>query len=266
MSFDETKFEPTLLENKDYQYIRLSIDSLSDTDKDFIRNNLLEISSGRDSELNLVSEATELVEYLAGLDINKRNGAIAEFLLICILREKGFSQEYCFKNLEENSAKKGFDGLVIKENQFWLVESKSSQINHGNSHRNTIYRAYSGLKKQLSGANKKINNPWRNAYNHARSAMSNKGLQKILASLSNSYTEKNFSTIDEHNVVIGSTVIPDNMTNNRVIATISDIDSSIESIDNYIKNHKSKNELVVIINLQTIEIVLNFFKEIADGR
>ncbi|HFU3969340.1 TPA: hypothetical protein ACGO20_000838 [Streptococcus suis] len=266
MSFDETMFESSLLENKDYQYILLSIDSLSDTDKDFIRNNLLEISSGRDSELNLVSEATELVEYLARLDINKRNGAISEFLLICILREKGFSQEYCFKNLEENSAKKGFDGLVIKENQFWLVESKSSQINHGNSHRNTIYRAYSGLKKQLSGANKKINNPWRNAYNHARSAMSNKGLQRILASLSNSYTEKNFSTINEHNVVIGSTVIPDNMTNNRVITTISDIDSSIKSIDNYIKNHESKDELIVIINLQTIDIVVNFFKEIADGK
>ncbi|HFI0385846.1 hypothetical protein HO415_02605 [Streptococcus suis] len=266
MSFDETKFESTLLENKNYQYLRLNIDSLSDTDKDFIRGNLLEISSGRESELSLISEAIELVDYLARLDINKRNGAIAEFLLICILREKGFSQEYCFKNLEENSAKKGFDGLVVKDEQFWLVESKSSQINHGNSHRNTVYRAYSGLEKQLSGTNKKINNPWRNAYNHARSAMSNRGLRRILASLSDSYTKKNFLTIDKQNVVIGSTIIPDNKTNSKTNATIYDIDSSIKSIDNYIKNHKSKDELVVIINLQTIDVVFNFFKEIADGK
>lgn len=40
MSFDETKFESTLLENKDYQYIRLSIDSLSDTDVDLLRETI----------------------------------------------------------------------------------------------------------------------------------------------------------------------------------------------------------------------------------
>lgn len=266
MSINEIEFERTLLENVNYRYLRLNIESLSDADKNFIRRNLLEISSGRDSDLNLKSEAIELVEYISRLDVNKRNGAIAEFLLICILREKGFSQEYCFKNLEENSAKKGFDGLVFKENQFWVVESKSSQINHGNSHRNTIYRAYSGLEKQLRGANKKINNPWRNAYNHARNAMSNRGLKKILADLSSNYTQKNFSTIDKHNVVLGSMIIPNNKTNNQVISTISDIDSSIKNIDNYIKNHKSKEELIVIINLQTIEIVVNFFKEIANGK
>lgn len=83
----------------------------------FVKQFIRDKASCRDSELNLVSEATELVEYLARLDINKRNGAISEFLLICILLwKKVFSQEYCFKNLEENSAKKGFDGLVIKEN------------------------------------------------------------------------------------------------------------------------------------------------------
>ncbi len=150
------EFEESQLEDKNCHYLRLNIETLSDNDKEFITKNLLEISSGRDSDLSTKSEAIELVDYLSRLDINKRNGAVAEFLLICILREKGFSQEYCFKNLEENSAKKGFDGLVFKNNQFWLVESKSTQINHMNSHRNTIYRAYTGLEKQLSGANKKI--------------------------------------------------------------------------------------------------------------
>ncbi|MCD0152650.1 hypothetical protein HK327_08155, partial [Streptococcus agalactiae] len=93
MAINEVEFERTLLKNKNYQYLRLNIDSLSDSDKDFIRNNLLEINSGRDSDLDLKSETIELVNYLSRLDINKRNGAIAEFLLICILREKGFSQE-----------------------------------------------------------------------------------------------------------------------------------------------------------------------------
>lgn len=71
------------------------------------------------------------------------------------MRTKGFSQEYCFRNLEENSAKKGFDGLVLEGEKFWLLESKSSQIGHNNSHRNTVYRAYKGLEKQLSGENEK---------------------------------------------------------------------------------------------------------------
>lgn len=265
MAINEVEFERTLLKNKNYQYLRLNIDSLSDSDKDFIRNNLLEINSGRDSDLDLKSETIELVNYLSRLDINKRNGAIAEFLLICILREKGFSQEYCFKNLEENSAKKGFDGLVCKDEQFWLVESKSTQINHGNSHRNTVYRAYNGLKKQLSGANIKINNPWRNAWNHMKIAGSTEDLQKSIANLSTNYSQKKYSTIENHKIVIGSTVIPDSKTKNKSIANISDIDNSIKSIDSYIKNHQSEDELVVAINLKTIEVVIDFFKEIANG-
>lgn len=64
MAINEVEFERTLLKNKNYQYLRLNIDSLSDSDKDFIRNNLLEINSGRDSDLDLKSETIELVNYL----------------------------------------------------------------------------------------------------------------------------------------------------------------------------------------------------------
>ncbi|HGA2363940.1 hypothetical protein QN328_02050 [Streptococcus agalactiae] len=60
-------------------------------------------------------------------------------------------------------------------------------------------------------------------------------------------------------------MIPDSKTKNKSIANISDIDNSIKSIDSYIKNHQSEDELVVAINLKTIEVVIDFFKEIANG-
>ena len=169
MSISDIEFEHS---EKHYRYLRLAIEQLSETDKTFIKENLLTIISGRESSLSLKEEARELLNYLGRIDINKRNGAIAELVVICLLRTKGFSQEYCFRNLEENSAKKGFDGLVLEGEKFWLLESKSSQIGHNNSHRNTVYRAYKGLEKQLSGENEKINNPWRNAYNHTKIAQS----------------------------------------------------------------------------------------------
>lgn len=176
------------------------------------------------------------------------------------MRTKGFSQEYCFRNLEENSAKKGFDGLVLEGERFWLLESKSSQIGHNNSHRNTVYRAYNGLKKQLSGENEKINNPWRNAYNHTKIAQSPHSLVQKVAELSTDYTNGNYFKIEDNNVIIGSTIIPDKRGNHH----INEINFEISTLNNFIKNHQSKDEIIIAINLQTIEIFLEYLEEIID--
>lgn len=262
MSLSDTEFENSLLESKKYRYLRIDIQELSQEDKVFIRNNLLEIISGSDGYLSFEAEIKELLAYLNRIDINKRNGAVAELVVICLLKIKGFSQEYCYKNLEENSAKKGFDGLVTKDSEVWIIESKSSQIGHNNSHRNTIHRAYNGLKKQLSGENTKINNPWRNAYNHAKVAQSSDTLLRKIAKLSADYTDKKYLKIEDNNIIIGSTVIPDNKTDSQSFHSISEIDSNIQTLDCYIKKHESKDEVVIVINLQTIQIFMDFLEEI----
>lgn len=257
MSISDIEFERS---EKHYRYLRLAIEQLSETDKTFIKENLLTIISGRESSLSLKEEARELLNYLGRIDINKRNGAIAELVVICLLRTKGFSQEYCFRNLEENSAKKGVDGLVLEGEKFWLLESKSSQIGHNNSHRNTIYRAYKGLEKQLSGENEKINNPWRNAYNHTKIAQSPHSLVKRVAELSTNYTNGDYFKIEDNNVIIGSTIIPDKRGNHH----INEINFEVSTLNNFIKNHKSKDEIIIAINLQTIEIFLEYLEEIID--
>ena len=164
------------------------------------------------------------------------------------------------KTFEENSAKKGFDGLVLEGEKFWLLESKSSQIGHNNSHRNTVYRAYKGLEKQLSGENEKINNPWRNAYNHTKIAQSPNSLVKRVAELSTNYTNGDYFKIEDNNVIIGSTIIPDKRGNHH----INEINFEVSTLNNFIKNHKSKDEIIIAINLQTIEIFLEYLEEIID--
>ena len=52
-------------------------------------------------------------------------------------------QEFLFFNLEENSIKKGFDGLFSKDSETFLVESKSGTIlTKGISHRTKLKTAY----------------------------------------------------------------------------------------------------------------------------
>ncbi|MGI1767305.1 hypothetical protein [Streptococcus uberis] len=266
MIIKNSTFEPSSIEKSNYRYIRLSIESLSVEDKDFIKNNLIEISSGRDSDFTLETEAKEIVKYIERLDIRKKIGAIAEFILIIVLRSNGFSQEFCYRNLEENSAKKGFDGLYSIGQDLWLVESKASAIGHNNTHRNTINRAYSSIEKQLNGSKEKSNNPWRNAHNHAKAAQTSRTIIKKIAKLSEDYTNEKFSSVEQNNIILGSIVIPYNINNNDNPPLISDIDIEINSLDKYISNHKSKNEIIIVVNLKTIYVIIDYIKDLAYGK
>lgn len=153
-------------------------------------------------------------------------GAISEFMIHLFLNKINFKQEFTFKNLEEGSIKKGFDGYYSLDNNSWILESKSGSINtKGNSHNSKIKEAYSGLDKMLKGNT--ANNPWENAYNHSKVVNSDESISKKLNQLDINYTNGKFEDIKNHNIIPASTIIYDDKWNDRNNDFIEEITNAI---------------------------------------
>lgn len=93
-------------------------------------------------------------------------GAVAEFFVHLLLNHRGYRQNFLYQNLEERSAKKGFDGVYSIGDELWLMESKSGCFNGNQTHYEKVTEATNDLKNKVSGQGG-ANNPWKNAYNHA---------------------------------------------------------------------------------------------------
>ncbi|MCT3086237.1 hypothetical protein EFN80_00150 [Lactococcus lactis] len=244
------------LQKKNKEIIISNVESLSKEEKDYMIENLVAISQGRGSFYSHKTIAKKIHNFMKKQDVKTYNGATAEFFLACILRKAGFSQECCYRNLEENSIKKGFDGLFLKDNQYWLTESKSSAaVNiHNNCHNHTVSLAFRGLKAQISGSTN--NDPWENAVSHAKSAQSEDSLIKKLVKLSENYTEGEYETIGDQNIIIGSTIFS---------SPISNINYDEKTLGPLIENHEVSNEVLVAINLDNNEMFVDFISEVANG-
>ena len=132
-------------------------------------------------------------------------GSIAEFIIHLYLNDIGFKQEFLFQNLEENSIKKGFDGLYTLKNEMWLFESKSGSSNTVNiSHNSLINISYKDLFNKVS--KKTSNNPWKNALNHAKIAGTTDDILKDIKKLSNEYILKKYQNIKDFNIIPSSTI------------------------------------------------------------
>lgn len=256
MVFKSSEIINSSIDKDKIKFIVLDFKALSETDKQYIISNFSEMVDGKDTYKNKVHNAKYVLKVLSSKDKKQKYGAIAEFVLICILRHNEFAQAHCFTNLEDRGAKKGFDGLYTdKDDIHWIAESKASYEvkSHNNNHKTTIDRGYTGLKKQLSGA--EASNVWQNAYQHARSFGAGPSLIRKLATLSEKYVDGNYSLIEDNSIILGSSVFVDD---------ISIVERDIKSIEQYIANHKAKNELLVIITAKTIDMILDVFKEIAN--
>lgn len=241
--------------NETKKNIIVDIEKLSSRDIEYIKNNIIQISDGRKSLYDTKDIALYIQDVLRTKSEEQRHGAIAEFILTCILRNKEFSQEHCFINLEDRGAKKGFDGLFYYDNDYWITESKAAfkQTAHNNKHKTTIDRAYKSLSEQLAG--KVTSNAWQNAYQHTRISGSKKSLTKKMWELSKDYVNNEYSLIEENSVVLGSSIINED---------INSIENNSVAIEEYIKEHRAKNELVVIITMKSIDMVLEIIEELAN--
>jgi hypothetical protein len=195
--------------NKNVNLHIFELKDITDEIKCFIDSRIVNITNGsRKRPLNIVKKKLEKF-----LDSKKGSttemGAIAEFFIHLYLSTQGYKQECLFFNLEENSIKKGFDGYYTKDNEAWIMESKSGGSTK--THKAKVKEAYDDLDKRLKGIKKPsetINNLWENAYNHAshKDVNTKQSIVKKIEKFSDDFELGNFKDIKDFNIIPSATI------------------------------------------------------------
>jgi len=205
MSFKIDIFSSDIKETSDGNFIHfVNIQDIDVKLQTLIEENITSIWDGDfGNPIDVVK--SEIFNFLTTKSDDIKKGAIAEFITHLYLKVCGFNQECLFKNLEEGSIKKGFDGYYSFSNEEWIMESKSGSIDtNGISHKKKIKEAYDDLKNKIDG--KGTNNPWSNAYNHAIVAGTSMDILKNIKTLSINYVRKTFPDISTLNIIPASTI------------------------------------------------------------
>ncbi|CAM0602072.1 hypothetical protein N0P26_002065 [Acinetobacter baumannii] len=194
---------------------------LKDYDVELLRNideKIIQICEG-DSESPLDLVKKRLKDFLSSKDLRTKQGAIAEFFIHLYLNNNNYKPEFIFYNLEETSIKKGFDGFYSKENETYIVESKSGSCTSKKiSHSVKINEAYQDIVDNLSGKSKKgKNNPWKNAYYHANliDVGSAKSIRSKIAELRENFDRGIFCDVKDFNIIPCSTIFLDDIWTNQ---------------------------------------------------
>jgi hypothetical protein len=193
----------------------LNFSELSDELTSLLDENLVSICEGEFSTSSLENVKRRIAELFAnkkskipGEYSNWEMGAVAELFIHLYIKTIGLRQECMYFNLEDKSAKKGFDGYYSEDSVHWIMESKSGAIRtKGNSHGTKLKEALSDLKEKFTGEGSQ-NNPWREAYNHASQidVGSPESIRKYIKSLATEYTNGVFHEPSEFNVIPCSTL------------------------------------------------------------
>jgi hypothetical protein len=191
--------------NKDCQILVVDIKDFDQELKDLVDKYFFPICE-TDDDMELKYIKKRLSDFLKSKkDSTTETGAIAEFFIHLILNHCGFTQEFIFFNLEERSIKKGFDGYYSFNEDQWIMESKSGDITSKKiSHNSKINEAYKDLSDKLSG--KVENNPWQNAYSHAKFVDSSDSVVNKIKKLKNDYLKNTFYSIDKFNIIPCSSI------------------------------------------------------------
>jgi len=179
------------------------------------------------------------------------HGIIAEFFLHILLRRLGFTQQCLFKNLEEDSLKKAFDGFYKDSDDFWIVESKSA-YKPPCTHREKVREALYDINDKLSDPEN--NNPWDNAVNHMKVLSNGKkdeSLIKRVKKLSFDYSANITHSIAEFNVIPASTLFITNFQNEDEITS---------ELKETISKKKIKNIVVICIDNSLYKSFKDYFE------
>lgn len=232
----------------------LNIENISDEFKTLIDDNLVSIYKGtRDIDLKLTK--VKMFNFLDSKHHNTKMGAIAEFFIHLYLGTNNFKQECLMDNLEEGSIKKGFDGYYSKEDDEWLMESKSGSISTANiSHGKKITEAYNGLKSLLSGGS--TNNPWDNAYNHAshRDVGARDSIVKNIQTLSDEFDSGVFYEIKNFNIVPSATIFYNG-------SMSIDTNEIIEKLKPLVNTFEFKKIEVICISKKSLDLFIDYLND-----
>ena len=239
----------------------LSINIYSKRLKDYIDSNIHQIWNG-DNEVIESSEDINITKTELQNLINKKTdeqkiGIVSEFICHLYLRANKYEQHFLFRNLEEKGMKKGFDGLYLLEDDFFIYESKSSlETTLDATHNGNIGESYHDLRKKIEGINS-TNDPWRNAYNHAshRSIDFNDNISKTLKKLSKEYVQKKFSKVDNYNLIPSSTLYL------GARYTPIDKDDLKNKIESLVGGYKFNKLNVLCINKNSVQHFIDYLNE-----
>lgn len=234
---------------------RLHIFNLKDINqemKDYIDSKLPKIAEG-EKQISLEIVKNKIKKFLNNKDEKTRMGIVAEFFIHLYLNYHGYKQECLFLNLEENSIKKGFDGYYSKCEQEWIMESKSGMTTTRDiSHKAKIKKAYDDIENKLAGETS--NNPWDNAYNHARIANAENSIIQNINRLSNEFEEGKFHDIKDFNIIPSSTIFLNNFWDNNLI---KNIESDIRGL---ILNLKYRKIEIICLTKKSLNLFMSYLE------
>lgn len=183
-------------------------------------------------------------------------GAVAEFLIHIFLNDIGLEQECTFKNLEERSIKKGFDGYYSDDNKTWIMESKSGMSTSvGGNHKDKLSEAYRQLRHKITTCNENDNNPWENAFNHAKIVDARDSILQQLKKLSNQFENRQINNdINNFNLIPCSTIFYfENWEEDR--------DNIISKAREFVFGKSYSNMIVICINKWSMNLLINYLEE-----
>lgn len=181
--------------------------------------------------------------------------SVAEFFIHLFLNELWFKQECMFFNLEENSIKKWFDWYYSLNWEEWIMESKSGSISSQNvTHEEKIKKWFDDLKWKVW--EKQSNNPWANAYNHARHGDINTDISiaRNIKVFSSDYINEIFYDIWDFNIIPASTIF--------LNGTWEEIDKTDlkNKIETKISTFSFNKIIAVCVTKKTIQLIYNYLE------
>lgn len=236
----------------------INIESISEPLGMYIDEKLVSICRGK-RNLHIDTVKKDLIKFLEGKKkSNLLTGAVSEFFVHLFMNCIEYKQECLFFNLEGNDIKKGFDGYYSKDDIDWILESKAT-INTSNKHDYTINKSYTGIRQKIETIDSG-NNPWENAYNHASlpAINSTSDLLKKLDALSEAYSNDVYGKIEDHNIIVASTIFLDKSYIEHSIPELTSI------VTDYMGDKDFKNAIILCLNknsrmqlLQHLKVTLN---------
>jgi len=234
----------------------ISIEEINDEMKQILDNFFVQICEWQSwTDLELVKN--DFIDYLDRKGKSElKKWIISELFIHLFLNYKWFKQECLFMNLEENSIKKWFDWYYTLGKDEWLMESKSGSIqSKDTTHPKKIKAWYDDLKWKIW--KKQANNPWKNAYHHAKhwDVNTDESIIKNIKKFSDNYRKGIYNKICDFNIIPASTIFLEwNWEEVNELELRKEIQNIITTMD-------YKKIIVICITKKSIDLIYDYLNK-----